>query len=183
MTEQELEAISARAAAATPGPWLMEYADGADSIDLFGSEPIVFVTTPDDDAEFCIGKVHYVTHQTQHDGQFIADARTDVPALVAALREAQSTIARVAAIHRPYGIYEECGHDHEPDEPGVTEVDDVGLVCAEGKMYDICGSCCAHDFEGGQDAECAENHAHAKGEAICDTFAALHAASVKSDGA
>ena len=177
MTEQELEAISARAEAATPGPWHKEYADGADD------RPQVWVTTTDGDAEFSVGPVHYVTHQTQHDGQFIADARTDVPALVAALREAQSTIARVAAIHRPYGIYEECGHDHEPDEPGVTEVDDVGLVCAEGKMYDICGSCCAHDFEGGQDAECAENHAHAKGEAICDTFAALHVASVKSDGA
>ena len=95
MTDQELEAISARAEAATPGPWLMEYADGADSIDLFGSEPIVFVVTPDDDAEFCIGKVHYVTHQTQHDGQFIADARTDVPALVAALREANAKIARM----------------------------------------------------------------------------------------
>ena len=112
--------------------------------------------------------------------KFPVGASGNVPALIAALREAQSTIARVAAIHRPYGIYEECGHDHEPDEPGVTEVDDIGLVCAEGKMYDICGSCCAHDFEGGQDLECAENHVHAKGEAICPTFSALHAVHDKS---
>jgi len=134
MTEEELDAIAARAAAATLGPWIKAA----------------------------------ITHMDE------AFAERD---------EAQATIARVAAIHRPYGIYEECGHDHEPDEPGVTEVDDVGLVCAEGKLYDICGSCCAHDFEGGQNLECAENHMHAKGEAICDTFAALHAASVKSDGA
>ena len=106
----------------------------------------------------------------------------EIETLKAALQKANATIARVAAIHRPYGIYEECGHDHEPDEPGVTEVDDVGLVCAEGKLYDICGSCCAHDFEGGQNLECAENHVHAKGEAICDTFSALHAASALKEG-
>ena len=123
MTEQELEAITARAEAATPGPWLMEYADGADSIDLFGSEPIVFVVTPYDDAEFCIGKVHYVTHQTQYDGQFIADARTDVPALVAALREALAKIARMQEwVHtmKHYG----CNHDTKSASKDCRETAD-----------------------------------------------------------
>ena len=176
MTEEEIEAIAARAAAATLGPW--ECDDDGHWIQSTSVFDRVYEPTHDRERRIIIDAANKPT-----DTDFIVHARADVPALIAALREAQSTIARVAAIHRPYGIYEECGHDHEPDEPGVTEVDDIGLVCAEGKMYDICGSCCAHDFEGGQDLECAENHVHAKGEAICDTFAALHAASVKSDGA
>ena len=117
MTEQELEAISARAAAATPGPWLMEYADGADD------RPLVWVTTPDDDAEFSIGQVHYVTHQTQYDGQFIADARTDVPALVAALREANAKIARMQEwVHtmKHYG----CNHDTKSASKDCRETAD-----------------------------------------------------------
>ena len=108
------------------------------------------------------------------------EAVQTVFALIDALREAKATITRIAAIHRPYSIYQECGHDHEPDEPGVIDVDAVGLVCAEGKMYDVCGSCCSHDFEGGQDMECAENHLHSEDEAICPTFSALHAVHDKS---
>ena len=89
MTEQELEAISARAAAATPGPWRMEYVDGAND------RPHVWVTTTDDDAEFSIGPVDYVTHQTQHNGVFIEAAPTDVPALIEALRKANAKIEHV----------------------------------------------------------------------------------------
>lgn len=89
--------------------------------------------------------------------------------------QAQATIARVAALHRPYSIYTECGHDHDPGEPGVLDVDDVGLVCDEGKMYDICASCCVHNSGSGQDMECMENHFHSKDAAICVTFSALHA--------
>ena len=84
MTEEEIEAISARAAAATPAPWRIEYVDGADD------RPQVWVTTTDDDAEFSIGPVHYVTHQTEHNAVFIEAAPTDVPALIAALREANA---------------------------------------------------------------------------------------------
>ena len=101
MTEQELEAISARAAAATPGPWRMEYVDGAND------RPHVWVTTTDDDAEFSIGQVHYVTHQTQHDGVFIAAARADVPALIAALREANAKIHTLLQLRPNVGVKKE----------------------------------------------------------------------------
>ena len=83
----------------------------------------------------------------------------------------KSAIDRITAIHRPYGIYEECGHDHEPNEPGVIEVNDIGLVCAEGKMYDICVSCCMGGLSStGQTETCASTHEHRLGEPICVTM-------------
>ena len=86
-------------------------------------------------------------------------------------KSCKSVIDRITAIHRPYSIYEECGHDHEPDGPGVTKVDDVGLVCAEGKMYEICVSCCMEGLSStGQTETCASSHEHKLGESICTTM-------------
>ena len=86
-------------------------------------------------------------------------------------KSSKSVIDRITAIHHPYGIYEECGHDHEPDESGVTEVDDVGLVCAEGKIYEICVSCCMEGLSStGQTETCASSHGHRLGESICATM-------------
>ena len=101
MTNQELDAIAARAEAATPGPWRMEYVDGADD------RPQVWVTTTDDDAEFSIGPVHYVTHQTEHNAVFIEAAPTDVPALVAALREANAKIHKLLQLRPNVGVKKE----------------------------------------------------------------------------
>jgi len=100
MTEEEIEAISARAAAATLGPWKVDYGDNVD-------RPQIWVTTTDDDAEFSIGQVHYVTHQTQHDGVFIAAARADVPALIAALREANAKIHTLLQLRPNVGVKKE----------------------------------------------------------------------------
>lgn len=62
--------------------------------------------------------------------------------------ELTTTLAKVREIHRPFGIYTECGHDHDNDEdvltvgaPVIREVQDVGLVCDNGKLYDICTEC------------------------------------------
>ena len=101
MTEEEIEAISARAAAATPAPWRIEYVDGADD------RPQVWVTTTDDDAEFSIGPVHYVTHQTEHNAVFIEAAPTDVPALIAALREANAKIHKLLQLRPNVGVKKE----------------------------------------------------------------------------
>lgn len=185
MTEQELETISMRAEKATPGPWITtgdKECTGYLNL-FFYDENFKYVVGHN---EKQVSRSHFslitdLMHLEGFNQEFITHARTDVPALVAALREANATITRIAAIHRRYSIYQECGHDHEPDEQGVIDVDAVGLVCAEGKMYDVCGSCCSHDFEGGQDMECAENHLHSEDEAICPTFIALHAVRDKSD--
>jgi len=95
----------------------------------------------------------------------------DVPALIAHVRELGAREARVRAVHRPFAIYDHCGHDHNPEDAGVIDVDSVGLVCGYGKVYDICASCCSDDGES-QSEHCLV-HDHGLGHPICATIAAL----------
>lgn len=82
------------------------------------------------------------------------------------------TIAAVLDIHRPWKIYDDCGHRHQdPDEPGVIDVEDVGYTCAAGLMYSICRSCCTSGEY--QTEDCATYHAHGEDQSICETVAAL----------
>ena len=78
-----LNEIEARANAATEGPWAPdEYTE----VDPDGFYELARVIAPDPDGDdWCaIGVVH--TGILRPDAEFIAHARTDVPALVAALR-------------------------------------------------------------------------------------------------
>lgn len=91
MTEKpDLNAIEARANAATEGPW--------------GTEPTrsdlaVGVVYPDEDSVFW--DVGYgITGTRPADAEFIAHARKDVPALVAYARELEAVVERVRAIHQ-----------------------------------------------------------------------------------
>lgn len=90
MTDPDLDAIEARANAAKRGPWVVETPEsvyghdgGPDWIDLrwVSDED----TVGDDDPPW-LGPM-LVT-----DAEFIAHARTDVPALIAALREARAKV-------------------------------------------------------------------------------------------
>lgn len=78
------------------------------------------------------------------------------------------------ALHKPYKIYDDCGHDHG-DEPGdespdatVVDVDGIGLTCNH--VYSICTHCCTDD---GQTEYCASGHDHGKDKPICETSAIL----------
>ena len=79
MNAGDFAAIEARLAAATEGPW--EIIGGGEYI-----APIGITVAPDD------GGV------TTADAEFIAHARVDIPALLAAVRERDNTIARVRAL-------------------------------------------------------------------------------------
>jgi hypothetical protein len=69
-------------------------------------------------------------------------------AIEQAEKEATARMAKaIADLHRPFGIYRECGHDHDCDEPGVVDVVDVGLVCADGLLYTVCFECHTDDGE------------------------------------
>lgn len=93
----DLDAIEARANAATPGPWMVVGGDGFE------------VYAPwDEDArkhgEFDQHIASCDAHERSHpNAVFIAAARTDVLALVAALRAAQSTAPPAAAPAPPVG--------------------------------------------------------------------------------
>lgn len=67
-------------------------------------------------------------------------------------------IQAVVDLHKPMRIYGECGHTHQPGDPGTLEVDDVGLVCEDGYEYTICLECCADGSA--QTEDCATNHPH-----------------------
>jgi hypothetical protein len=83
------------------------------------------------------------------------------------LREARAVIEKVRELHRPYGIYGECGHDHEPEDEGVVLVEDIGYTCD--KEYDVCSACCASEYSG-QSEFCVDAHDHGPGKPICPTF-------------
>ena len=78
-----LNEIEARANAATEGPWTPDEYTEVDP-DGFYELSRVIAPDPDGDDRCAIGVVH--TGILRPDADFIAHARTDVPALVAALR-------------------------------------------------------------------------------------------------
>lgn len=152
MTEQELAAIEQRASAATSGKWSVAPLKGkyyGTAITIGGCEAFTLWRiggyddpqeripsqaecpgwTPDWRDEY--GDVYYTAdnhYQSQRDydnAQFIAHARTDVPALVAAVRERDVEIARLKALVRE--AYEEgvadAGGEYQMDHYWWAESD------------------------------------------------------------
>ena len=83
MTPEEFAAIEARANAASAGPWVDDVSQGGVPQVFEGSVWGPFVARIID---------------SQHDAEFIAHAREDIPTLLAAVRERDNTIARVRAV-------------------------------------------------------------------------------------
>jgi hypothetical protein len=93
---------------------------------------------------------------------------------------AEAVIAKVRALHEPFSVYAECGHDHEPGDPGVEDVvEECGYTCA--KLYDICRLCCA-EGDDYQTESCISNHDHGPGKPICTTIAALNGTEEQKHG-
>ena len=64
-----------------------------------------------------------------------------------------AALAAVKALHSPFEIYDECPHDdHKESDPGVLDIDDVGLTCAEGLIQTVCRECDTHDGEVHEDS-------------------------------
>lgn len=70
-----------------------------------------------------------------------------------------ATIQRVRDRHSEYRIYDECGHGHDADEPGIGYAVEIGFVCEDGYMYSVCRECCTAD--GAHTEHCATDHAPA----------------------
>lgn len=103
----DLDAIQARVDAATEGPWMCR------------SDHAV-VQVADSKGEQLAGVVYGPAYRP--DAEFIAHARTDVPALLALVREQQAQIGRVRELHTPFthhflsppaGSLEVCHSCHE----------------------------------------------------------------------
>ncbi|AZS12364.1 hypothetical protein SEA_KENNA_88 [Gordonia phage Kenna] len=101
MSELDLDAIEARARAATPGPW--EFHDEDIHRNPWVTRKIVRDNEPYH--ELNVLKVRMARHArdeccwppTSTDAEFIAHARTDVPALVSRVRELEAFVAGIRA--------------------------------------------------------------------------------------
>jgi hypothetical protein len=91
LPDTELDAIEARAKAATPGPWRQ---GAVDKIRVFG-DPDGETLAPGLGRCVCIVNQWTGEERRDADAAFIAAAREDVPRLVAALREARKQLAEV----------------------------------------------------------------------------------------
>ena len=103
----------------------------------------------------------------------LLDARERLPRYRRAIEAAQ-------ALHRPYGLYDKCGHDHgeEGEGEGIVQVYEIGLTCK--KMYDICWECCTDDAD--QTEECVSYHKHGPNLPICKTAEAIARALLGEEG-
>ena len=115
MTRPSLADIEKRAAEATGGPW--------EDFLLFSEsgKPMRYEVAPASDSEHEVAQLS-LAHEG--DAAFIADARTAVPALTAAVRD-------VLALHQPYTIwaYDDVNGVWIYDEHGEHVV--VAIVCRE----------------------------------------------------
>ena len=109
MTPERMAEIEARANAATPGPW--EAWDRG-----IGFE--VHVNGEELNSEF---------RETfrQADAEFIAEARTDVPALLAEVRRLQAAVERVRELHVPdgEGFCRACDYGTQHPCPTIAALD------------------------------------------------------------
>lgn len=92
MTDEELDAIEARASAAIEGPWRCEYDENVSQVEIRPvNETIVVngVRMHMDGVYTIIAETGQWSDDeaTSPTAEFIAHARTDVPALIAELRE------------------------------------------------------------------------------------------------
>jgi hypothetical protein len=109
VTEEELDAIEARANAATTGPWVLGYHGRGYTI-CCDADGTTIVSAPDAQDE-----------DLSEDEVFIAAARSDVPALIAELRAAREKLKGVAGIADKWrsavddGTWFADGYDADPD--------------------------------------------------------------------
>ncbi len=91
----DLKAIKARAEAATPGPWVSELEDDSDG-SPFGHRwtYIRGVSQPGPDGQVIFRYDDDYGTDQRSDSEFIAHARTDVPALVAAVERLRAELDR-----------------------------------------------------------------------------------------
>jgi hypothetical protein len=85
-----------------------------------------------------------------------AELQARVDDLTGQVAGQSETIQRVRDRHSEYRIYDECGHGHDADEPGIGYAAEIGFVCEDGYMYSVCRECCTADGE--HTEHCATDH-------------------------
>ena len=115
LTPAELEAMQARADAATPGPWTV-HNDARFDPDHYT------ISSPGNCPELDIRATEYVEHpfygpQGKADADFIAAARADVPALLAEVRALQQELADIWTAMQEAGLAMKMPTHRHPFDP------------------------------------------------------------------
>lgn len=101
----------------------------------------------------------------------LMESAADIPRLIAAVRAGLD-------LHKPFGIYDECDHDHSDKDVAEGVAVDAGFyfACNDALQYRICTGCCT---SGGdrpeQTEECVTHHDHGPGKPWCRTYQAMAA--------
>lgn len=84
-----------------------------------------------------------------------------------------TAVRAVLDLHQPFGIYDDCGHEHTTQEVIEGDAIDTGLfyACPNSLMYRICTECCTVGME--QTENCASEHDHGPGKPFCRTHDAI----------
>jgi len=94
MTDPDLDAIEQRAKAATPGPWAVWHDLDRQGFKTVGDAHSYQEILDSGETEECNPTAHVYTDE---DAEFIAHARTDVPALLARGRELEAGVRSARA--------------------------------------------------------------------------------------
>jgi hypothetical protein len=81
-------------------------------------------------------------------------------------------VQALRALHRPFGVYDSCGHEHRANDAEAMYVDEIGWTCEAGLTNTICEHCCVQPNYG-QSEECATDHKHGPDIPICPTMAII----------
>jgi len=90
MTEDELKRIEERESKATKGPW--ETGDGSPEFYHEGRDAVVCLDLATIEGMAVLAKLNFHLPNWENDSEFIAHARTDIPALVAEVRRLNKVI-------------------------------------------------------------------------------------------
>lgn len=87
-------------------------------------------------------------------------------------------VAKLRGLHRPFGIYDQCDHDHTTEEVEAGTAVNCGdfYSCRQAWLYDICAHCCLYDEDDpgtGPTERCFDTHDHGPGKPICETATLL----------
>lgn len=114
MTPSELDAIQARADAATAGPWFFHHLDDRNAMNTYvvttsDDQPDMWSPSYRDETVICgtlIQSCMNIAHRAENwyeDADFIRHARTDIPALVAEVRRLRESLEAILKHQRFVG--------------------------------------------------------------------------------
>ena len=95
-------------------------------------------------------------------------------ALQAECDRLRRAVEAVRDVHRPYPVYELCGHELGDAECDPIQLDDGTWTCGP-LVAVVCSACCI-DSRGWPTDECEEDHEHGRDLPLCPTLAALEGA-------